>query len=93
MRFDTKDGDVNIRVKFEPRDIWFGIYWNLHKSIESQYRKLDVYICLIPTLPIHIQYVWGLKNQDKDYNAYCYNMWTCGIYPKGYRQWKRDRQS
>lgn len=51
-----------ITVKFEPRDIWIGVYWNLSKSIESAYRKLDVYVCILPMLPIRLRFEWGWKH-------------------------------
>jgi hypothetical protein len=50
-----------ITAKFEPRDIWIGCYWNLAKSVESKYRRLDVYICVLPMLPIHLRFEWGWK--------------------------------
>lgn len=34
-------------IKFEPRDLWIGVYWN--KPIETQ---LNIYICIIPCVPI-----------------------------------------
>lgn len=50
-----------VKLKFEPRDIWVGIYWNLSRSIESAYRKLDVYICVVPMLPIRLRFEWGWR--------------------------------
>jgi hypothetical protein len=50
-----------IRLKFEPRDLWLGVYWNLVRSIESPYKRLDVYVCIIPTLPLRLRFEWGWK--------------------------------
>jgi len=33
-----------ISVKFKKQDAWFGVYWD----------SLNIWICLIPFLPIHI---------------------------------------
>jgi len=50
-----------INMKFQPRDIWVGVYWYLTRSIESHYRKLDVYVCIIPMFPIHLRWEWGWR--------------------------------
>lgn len=54
MRINTKTGDINLTVEYKPNDLWVGVYWKNTKSVESKYRKLDIYICLLPMLPIHI---------------------------------------
>lgn len=41
-------------ASFEPRDLWIGVYWNL-TTIHDVPAQLDIYICLLPTLPFHIQ--------------------------------------
>lgn len=43
------------RLYFEKCDIWFGIYWN--KRVERDMHFLDVYICLIPMLPIKLTFL------------------------------------
>lgn len=50
-----------ITIKFEPRDVWVGAYWQSIHSIESAYRKLDVYVCVLPMLPIRFHFEWGWK--------------------------------
>jgi len=43
---------AKIKIFFEPRDIWVGLYW---KRIEYSGGNIwDLYICLIPMLPINI---------------------------------------
>ena len=53
--------NVELRIKFEPRDLWIGAYWNLVRSIESDYRRLDIYLCLLPMLVLHFRFEWGWK--------------------------------
>ena len=38
-----------VSIKFEPRDIWIGVYW------DRRSRWLFVYVCIIPMLPIVIK--------------------------------------
>lgn len=37
---------------WEPRDIWVGIYHNFERR--SRMWRLDVYVCLIPCLPVRL---------------------------------------
>jgi hypothetical protein len=43
---------MSINIKFEPKDIWIGIYWTTHNWVYE--KELDLYICIIPMLPIKI---------------------------------------
>lgn len=54
-----QDLTMNVTVKFEPRDIWIGAYWDLSKSVESPYRRLKIYICIVPLFPIIFDLEWG----------------------------------
>lgn len=53
--------NVEFRLKFEPRDLWIGAYWSHAQSIESLYQRLDVYVCIVPTLPLRFRFEWGWK--------------------------------
>jgi hypothetical protein len=50
-----------IKLKFEPRDVWVGVYWDKVRSIESAYTRLDVYVCIVPMLPVRLRWEWGWK--------------------------------
>lgn len=55
---------MRISLKFELRDLWIGVYWSVahkHELPGGIDRRIDVYICLLPCLPIHIR--WQKINQ------------------------------
>lgn len=51
---------LRIRLFFEPRDLWVGLYWNgpYFQHIEDGYgleppeQRIDFYLCLLPCLPL-----------------------------------------
>lgn len=53
-----------VRVLFEPRDVWIGVYWTPKKITRffqderrwRDCRDYEVYICLVPMLPIKIRW-------------------------------------
>lgn len=54
---------MKIKVKFEPRDLWVGVFWDIEefswphapsKEYSGGYKILKIYICIIPCFPIII---------------------------------------
>lgn len=61
---------IRARVELEPRDLWVGVCWQRSRQILAdrdrlrevglwQEERLDVWICLVPCLPIHFVASWG----------------------------------
>jgi hypothetical protein len=44
-----------LEILFEPRDIWIGVYWTWRRETLDAH-SLHVYICVVPMLPIHLQF-------------------------------------
>ncbi len=52
---DSRNGwrsRVDIILKFEPRDIWVGVYWKRSTIL----KRLDFWICIVPMVPLHIRW-------------------------------------
>ena len=50
---------LKVRLEFEPRDLWIGIYWE--SCVIGKMQHYDVWVCIMPTLPIHIMYAYTYK--------------------------------
>lgn len=42
-----------VKIKFEPRDVWIGVFWD-KKPKGSKIQYWDIYICLVPLFPIRV---------------------------------------
>jgi hypothetical protein len=47
---------MNIRLLFEPRDVWVGVFWTRLRFYDPPRRRWDVYVCLVPMLPIRFRW-------------------------------------
>lgn len=63
---EMKPKKVVARIFFEPRDIWIGVYWNIPYEYGSRHRYLNLYICILPMLPIHVKIRLDEKVEDED---------------------------
>lgn len=60
------------KLLFEPRDLWVGIYWNRQSTLVferdfkygSEIIIWDVYICLVPMLPLRLMWRRWTPNPD-----------------------------
>lgn len=49
-----------LHIKFEPRDLWIGVFWDTyHSEHVGGLHLLDVYVCIVPMLPIRL--TWTLR--------------------------------
>lgn len=51
---------VAITPKIDLRDIWVGIYWDFNQE-KNEWWSLDIYICVLPCLPLFIGFYRGTK--------------------------------
>lgn len=55
---------LKIGVEFKPQDLWVGVFWKTHgheRDFASKWHHCDIWICLIPCVPIHIKFIWCTK--------------------------------
>lgn len=53
---------LRVRLEWKPQDLWIGVYW---KRSDEQSRAIllyDVWICILPMLPIHL--TWHRENPE-----------------------------
>lgn len=53
----------SLNVIFEPRDLWIGVYWNPVESLMGNWIALDVYVCIVPCLPVVL--TWGVPKDRR----------------------------
>jgi hypothetical protein len=61
---------IRARFEFKPQDLWIGAFWRaefVHElqddfcvSVVVSRRRLDVWICLLPMLPLHVTWLGGV---------------------------------
>lgn len=44
---------MRIWFRFEPRDLWIGVYWTRAIGVDGR-SELHLYVCLLPTLLVHV---------------------------------------
>ena len=59
---------MRVRILFEPRDLWIGVYWTRVWTSEEARRlgatsDLRIYLCLIPCLPIVLDFPYRIHVQ------------------------------
>ena len=51
--------DVSIALNYH--DIYFGVYWKLDDYLPLHSKRLSIFVCIIPMLPIKFAYAWITK--------------------------------
>jgi hypothetical protein len=51
----------SIRMLWEPRDLWVGVYWTRPRPY-----ALQVYVCLLPCVPILVTHVVAPRERQAD---------------------------
>lgn len=54
MRTLLRSGGDKVRLLFEPRDCWVGVYWRKSAGWNGPLKhwKVDLFLCLLPCLPL-----------------------------------------
>lgn len=48
---------LKVYLEFKPQDCWVGVFWRYTTfGLGPPIRQVDVWICLLPMLPIHV--IW-----------------------------------
>lgn len=48
-------------VKFEPRDLWVGVFWDMQGRPGGLLRSFRLYVCLVPMIPLWLRISWIKK--------------------------------
>jgi hypothetical protein len=59
-RDEMPDERFSLRLLWEPRDLWFGVFWNRAHAGGLRDRFLFVYVCVLPCVPI--VFAWRLSS-------------------------------
>ncbi len=58
---------MKCRIEFKPQDCWVGVYWKRGSAWEKGVERFgipwDVWICLLPMLPLHLS--WFGRNRGR----------------------------
>ena len=51
-------GKLHWKFEFKPQDMWVGLFWKTEAPVAPNFykfrKRVDVWICLIPCVPLHI---------------------------------------
>lgn len=56
---------MNIRLRFKPRDLWIGVFWRTVEGSVIWGRWREVYICILPMLPICLRWRLPLNLESR----------------------------
>lgn len=44
----------SVRLEAKPADLWMGAFWSSTTGPTGRWAILDVWVCLVPMLPVHL---------------------------------------
>lgn len=58
-----------VALEFKLPDFWVGVFWKSAEELSPMFaaKRLDVWVCLLPCLPIHIR--WHYKIESRLFNT------------------------
>jgi len=58
--------NFTVSLEFVPQDLWVGIFWRQRPNFPMlRWARLDIWFCVVPTLPIHLVYYRRPNEQAK----------------------------
>lgn len=60
-----------VKLLWEPRDLWIGLYWTRITAHHPSADGMAFYICLIPCLPLKVSFNYGWQGfiEDIDFTS------------------------
>lgn len=55
---------MKVQLEWKPQDLWVGAYWKVTPQYDGTVPNgewVDLWICLLPMLPIHFDWARGVK--------------------------------
>jgi hypothetical protein len=56
------------RLEFKREDCWVGVFWKRDRLYYAYQERLDVWVCLLPMLPLHFGWVRYDMTPDSEHN-------------------------
>jgi hypothetical protein len=61
-QWNGQNWHAQLNVWWKPADLWVGAFVKPSRSpLDPTWRYLDVYICLLPCLPLHVHCWWTVR--------------------------------
>ena len=59
---------VRLALEWKPADLWVGLYWR-REGQHGPRGTYDVWLCLVPTLPVHLTWRRGMQQEQQRWEA------------------------
>jgi len=57
QRIKMKIFGFYVNLEFKKQDCWIGFYWNSNPEPRPWFIEHNLWICILPTLPIHFHWI------------------------------------